>query len=363
MQSKPGPGQQPQIFELSTAVTITPPIGPPGTDAAQGTASIQPPTTSTPAPTVSGGSVVLAGTSSAVKAGDRVLILPTTPASSATTFAVATVTTVTPGKDTLGNANTTIVLDSMTSNLTGDVSQYQLWRTNLSSQVWQYPADPTHVIAAGTPASTLQVDLASIVRGLQPGDPIVFEGTGTPFPQYGALVSSTEAVWYANPAKYTPGPGATTSGVDPSIPPQPPAGSPPPAPPAAIPIPHTRITFAWTQGIPTSPPTDFSTCLVRYGWKVVGSLIETPAEQVGGLVASNGTTTAASAPPLTLATPASEPFNVPSGTTVLVQDVNGNGAVGTVDSATSMHIDAPVPVLVPPLQVLLTCWPSPAARR
>ena len=285
MQSKPGPGQQPQIFELSTAVTITPPIGPPGTDAAQGTASIQPPTTSTPAPTVSGGSVVLAGTSSAVKAGDRVLILPTTPASSATTFAVATVTTVTPGKDTLGNANTTIVLGSMTSNLTGDVSQYQLWRTSLSSQVWQYPADPKHVIAAGSPASTLQVDLASIVRGLKPGDPIVFEGTGTPFPQYGALVSSTEAVWYANPAKYTPGPGATTSGVNPSIPPQPPAGSPPPAPPAAIPIPHTRITFAWTQSIPTSPPTDFSTCLVRYGWKVVGRLIETPAEQVGGLAA------------------------------------------------------------------------------
>ena len=29
VQSKPGPGQQPQIFELSTDVTVTPPVGPP----------------------------------------------------------------------------------------------------------------------------------------------------------------------------------------------------------------------------------------------------------------------------------------------------------------------------------------------
>ena len=39
-------------------------------------------------------------------------------------------------------------------------------------------------------------------------------------------------------------------------------------------------------------------------------------------------------------------------TQVLVQDVNGNGALGIVDSATSMHLVDPVPVLVPPLQVL-----------
>src|SRR5262249_60827956 len=37
-----------------------------------------------------------------------------------------------------------------------------------------------------------------------------------------------------------------------------------------------------------------------------------------------------------------------------VKEALGNGAKGTVDSATSMHIDPPVPVLVPPLQVLFS---------
>ncbi len=50
VQSKPGPGQQPQVFELSAAVTVTPPVGPPGTAASRGTAGVQTPTTPSPAP-------------------------------------------------------------------------------------------------------------------------------------------------------------------------------------------------------------------------------------------------------------------------------------------------------------------------
>lgn len=358
VQSKPGPGQQPQVFELSTAVTITPPISPPGTDAAQGTASVQTPTTASPAPTGTSGRVVLAGSSSAVKAGDRVLILPSpTAAASATGFAVATVTLITPEKDPLGNAITTVTLGNMNSTIPaqGDITQYQLWRTSLSVQVWQYPADPSYVVASGSTASTLQVDLATIVRGLQPGDPIVFDGTDPSLPQYGSLVSSTEAVWYANPADYTPGPNASVAGVDPSVPPAPPSGSPAGTPPpVAIPIPHTRITFGWPQDVAPGSLTNLPGYLVRYGWKVAGDLIAIPSATVGGPDDGGGTGTATAASPsaLTLGLPASQSFGVPSGTTVLVQDVNGNGASGTVDSATSMHIDPPVPMLVPPLQVL-----------
>ncbi len=64
VQSKPGPGQQPQVFELETAVTVTPPIGPPGTDAVQGTAEVGPADPHAGTHHQLGGKVVLEGTSS-----------------------------------------------------------------------------------------------------------------------------------------------------------------------------------------------------------------------------------------------------------------------------------------------------------
>ncbi len=302
---------------------------------------------------------MLAGTSAAVKVGDRVLILPSPSATSASGFAVATANVVTPGKDPLGGAITTLHLGAMSSTLQGDLSQFQLWRPGLSVQVWQYPADPSHVITSGPSSSTIQVDLAAIVRGLQPGDPIVFDGTDASLPQYGKLDGSTEAIWYANPAGYTP--GGSTSGVDPSVPPAPPSGSPAGTPaPIAIPIPHTRITFDWPQSVAPGSLTNLSSDLIRYGWKLAGELIATPATLVGGPGGDStgtGTATAASPPALTLELAGADSFTASSGTTVLVQDVNGNGAIGTVVDGSSMQVDAPVPLLVPPLQVLLNLLP------
>ena len=358
VQSKPGPGQQPQVFEVQTAVTITPPVGSPGSSAVQGTASLQNPTLETQAPgqSDSTGSVVLAGTSSAVKVGDRVLILPTTPATSISVFAVATVAAVTPGKDPLGNSITTIGLANMTSTLEGDVSQYQLLRSSLSAQPWPYPADPSYVISA-PPSSppSLQVDLASIVRGLQVGDTIVFDGTDGPLPQCGSVIGSTEEVWYANPANYVAG-SSDYSGINPAIPP----GAPGPAANApaavAIAIPHTRITFGWPQSVAASSLTELSTYLVRYGWTVVGNLIDRAAPTVGGPTAgtsgAGGATTASSASGPTLQLSRSATFSPPFPANVLVQDVNGKGAAGIVNNPTSLQLVPPVPFLVPPLQVL-----------
>jgi len=366
VQSKPGPGQQPQVFELQTAVTITPPIGPPGTSAAQGTAAVTPPTVQT-APPANGtnGPIVIAGTTSAVKAGDRVLILPI-PSGTGSGFAVATVMTVTPGKDALGGAITTIALENVTSQFQStDVTQFHLLRSSLSSQVWQYPADPFYVISEltsivlnGPTTVTLQIDLASIVRGLQVGDPIVFEGPDASLPVCASLINSTEAVWYANPANYDPSNPSNVTSVNPAIPP-PPTGSPPEAP-LAIPIPHTRITIQWSQasGAIAASFTNLSKYVIRYGWKDVGNLIVSPSKTVGGppvggTGAGSGTTTSTSSTtsPVTLQL-SGGCFTQPSGTNVLVQDVNGNGACGVVDSMTSMHLVDPVPVLVPPLQVL-----------
>ncbi len=363
IQSKPGPGQQPQVFELGAATTITPPIGPPGSSIVQGTLPVVPTPTPSAAPTVLPATIVIAGTSSAVKAGERVLILPISPSGSGQGFAVATATTITPGKDALGNPITSFALGTMTSSLKGDTTQFHLLRSSSSVQVWQYPADPSFVITSGQPvltsgqpSPTLQIDLLTIVRGLTPGDPIVFEFLdGSNPPQFGRLVSSTEAIWYANPLGYDPAQPGNLTGINPAIPPSP-LGSPVSAPPSlVIPLPHTRITIEWSNGPSPTTLKNPPNYLIRYGWKDVGNLTVPPSQQVGptdgGTGAGNGTTAAPSSP-LTLQPSGGGAFPVSAGTSVLVQDVHGNGAPGIVDSATSMHLVDPVPALVQPLQAL-----------
>ncbi len=356
IQSKPGPGKQPQVFELTNDVTITPPIDPPGSDAVQGTAGVE----SVPDPSTLSGSVgnkndsvLLAGTSSAVKSGDRVLILPIATTTSTTDFGVGTVSAVSHEKDALGNPVTRVTFGSVDRALTmTDVTQYQLLRSNQSAQVWQYPADTGDVIKLGTAPNTLQVDLVSIVRGLKAGDPIVFEGPGSPFPQYGSLTSSTEQVWYANPAGSTPAPPAAP-GVNPAAPPP----VTPPGTIAAIAIPHTQITFAWTGSAPPDSAKDRPNYLVRYNWKIVGPLIVSPAAQVGGTTGSAGTSGTPTATPVSLTLSGNAQFSVPPNTNLLVEDVYGNGAAAVVDDTTTLHLLDPVPVLVPPLRTLFNLLP------
>ena len=151
IQSKPGPGQQPQVFELDKDVTITPPVGPFGSNIVQGTADVEPAPAPMPVGIGSDGSVLLSGTSSAIKAGDRVLILPIGSPSSASDFAAATAIAVTHEKDALGKAVTRVVFDPTKDDLNAvtDVTRYRLLRTDQSSQVWLYPAKDNSVIHPG----------------------------------------------------------------------------------------------------------------------------------------------------------------------------------------------------------------------
>jgi hypothetical protein len=370
VQSKPGPGQQPQVFELDADVTVTPPAAGP-TPAAPAAA---------PVPVESGGSVLLAGNTTAVKAGDRVLLLPVAGASPAPAFAVATVARVGREKDALGNAVTrvTFAADANWATL-ADPTQYRLLRTDLSSQVWQYPADENLVIVAQNGA--LQVDLATLVRSVKVGDPVVLDGPAAPLPQCATVTASTEAIWYANPAVtdvFLPEIASASGGLealrqvsavtevlrpevalggglldelrrrrwwwtrtDPSVPPAPPT--------VPIPIPHTRITLPWQAGAVTDNSTTRPTYLVRYGWKEVGPLIALPAATVGGGAAGT---------PAPLQPPDGSPFPADEvGMKVLMEDANGHGAAGAIDTTTSVSLVPPVPVLVPPLRVLTNLLP------
>jgi hypothetical protein len=348
IQSKPGPGQQPQIFELAADTTITPPVGPPGTSAIQGTASMAPAPVPVAPPSSGNTAVVaLADNSSAVKAGDRILLLQVNsegpfPPNPVTAFALATVASApVHTKDPQGNAYTSISLRSNDlANLASvtDVTQLHLLTSNQSAQVWPYPADTGVVMyaPAATP-SALTVHLVSIVRGLRSNDPIVLEGTDSFLPWCANLLSSTEVVWYANPL----------STADPSSPPTS-QGS------VAIAIPHTAVTFSLPASDQvTDTKANRPSYLIRYGWKDIGALITVPTATVGA--APNGAVANTTATPLALQPADGSSLTAPANTPVLVEDVNGNGAAGAVNS--SGGIDLQAPLLVPPLRALFNLLP------
>jgi hypothetical protein len=361
IQSKPGPGEQPQVFELDSDVTITPPLAAPGSNAVQGTGAVQPaPVTPTSATISQGTPVVLAGTSSAVKTGDRVLILPIVQPGKLSDFAVATVATVTHAKDPSGNAITSVTFSAdITTLLSADITQYHLLGNSQSSQVWQYPAQTGAVIQLGPNPHPLQVNLAAIVRSIKSGDPIVFEGPSSatvPLPQCGALTNSTEVVWYANPAGYDPTNPSNWDNATPAVPPATPSSS--HSGPLIVPIaiPHTQITFAWNlTAAPSDTRTDRSNYQVRYAWKDIANLITVPPATVAADSGSAGSSTATPAPtaaPITLQPPAPSKFPATAvGAIVLVEDTNGRGAQGLIDTDSSMHLTSPVPLLLP-LRVL-----------
>jgi hypothetical protein len=329
VQSKPGPGQQPQVFELAASVTITPPAGQPGTPAVQGTAAVTNP--SQPAP-YTGGAALLKGSVSTVQTGDILLLLPPGWGGADQNYAVIQVTSVGPLKDPSGKTNTqvlyTVTVPGKNLPTDADLTGYTLLRSGQSGHAYQYLQ--TNELGVG---ATL-IDLDSIARQIKVGDPILIADprpSPTNSAQILSVTSYTELVYYAN------------NPSDPSTPPPQPVGSGAPYNPA-IPIPHTQLEFTPALDSTWDP----KVVEVSYAWKSVGTLIQAPASTVGG-PDGGGTTAADGSLTVDLAAPPSPA--VPDGTAVLVQDVNGNGAAGTVTGA-SVQMGAPVPVLAPPLQVL-----------
>jgi len=336
IQSKPGPGQQPQVFELQadTIVGVTP-AGPVSPAQLLGAVTAQIPPSTQPA--LQGATIdkpftlTLNGTSSAVKKGDEVLILPTD-RSTVGNFALATVTNVTPVNDPTLGAITNIDVNWETdpSKTQNDSNQLQLFRGGASTQVWQYPANDNLVIRSIASASDTTIDLQSIVRGIKPNDPVLFQSASTTFQSF-AVQNTTEVVWYANP-----------SAGDPSA-------APNPTTTIAIPIPHTRMTLT-TALTMSDTQSDRPNYFVWHSWTEVGVLISTPAPSVGTANLATDSSTAT----VTLTLPGSgikfPPPTGPNGTPVLVEDSVGNGATGVANSPTSVTLNDPVPLLIPPLQ-------------
>jgi len=311
VQSKPGPGQSPQVFEVEADTTINPPDSVPA-DFAPNPSLLQ----ADPSSGLS--SVLLAGTITSLTQGDELLLLERGWNGSDQNWALTIVQSSTLIKDSRGKVNTSVTFAGPVALPAGAAAAgYRLLRSNQFARPWQ-PADPTITLQAN------QVDLDSIVRPIKPGDPVLFEApTGSAGPLLVSITSYTEVVWYTN--------------ADPKHPDQ----SPDPTVTPPIPIPHSRITFNPSQ----TAGWDLKQLLVRFDWQDVGSLIATPAA-----------TLSATVPTLVASAPASFPSG--GALPLLVEDANGIGvsALGTVAGSPPelrlSQIDNPSANLTPPLNVL-----------
>lgn len=283
IQSKPGPGEQPQIFELTSPTLV------------QAPATV--PVTAPPAGNLvgaDGASVLIQGVIGSVHTGDQLLLLETGWTGTDNNWAVVTVAGVSAEKNPQGQTNTRIAFTAP-PNLPGGAlaTGYSLLRSAQSAHVWQYPAG--QVIQAN------QVDLESITRNIQVGNPILFslpDVTAQPY-QLVSVTQYTEAIWYANANSATPA--------------QPPSASPPEI---AIPIPHTSLQFTPALGSISDSSSERASALLLYSWKSVGTIIGTPAASFSAAPAIAS---------VLLNTPLPAALQSISGQDVLLSDANGNG--------------------------------------
>ncbi len=364
VQSKPGPGKQPQVFELDTDTRIgITPTSQASLATSSGMVGVRPASDSRQRPIKAGtNTIVLKGAPPAVKKDDMVLILSKNQSNPA--FATATVAAITPGNDPSIGAITTIKLNPNSKiDALADFPDLQLYTGGQSAQVWQYPAADGKVIRnvvesnfgrldqiilfdGGSKVGA--IDIASLVRGLKSNDPIVIRpsvmGSQLDF-QLFVIKSTTEAVWYANPDKYNP-PNPPGTEVDPSVPN-------PDTHIAAIPIPHTSLTL--TEKLPddltADRQADRANFFVWHSWTKAGDLVVLPPSTVDDTIVPPGGSVV-----LEPSSDAAFP-DVPAQTKVLVEDSVGNGASGMINSDGKLVLDFPVPLLIPPLRAYFNLLP------
>lgn len=331
IQSKPGPGQQPQIFELTSATTISPPGIQPATVAPQSTKVLSGAEDALGRPLAQ---LTVASAVGGLKTSDEVLLIPSGWSGKTGDWGVELVQQATQQRDPTGAPNTAVsaAITSKGSNLdSAFAADYRLLKGSGSTTLFTYvspqAASPSATTAVMNIAASVrndpnpQLPLSSIVRQIVVGDPIVIEDpANTTSVQLAAIVTGyREAIYYAN------------NTGDPASPPT--DGTVP------IPVPVSIITVAAPGSFSIS---DLSSIVVRYGWKDLGTLIDPPLPVTDPITAGA----------LELQFTPSAGFAPASGTSLLVQDANGDGAAANVDSPTTVRVPAPAPALTVPISAL-----------
>ena len=217
IQSKPGPGKQPQIFELAAGTVVQKP------DVIQAYPLPSPLLLSSDA-----SSVLLSGTIKSIKPGDSLLLIPKAWTPNEVDYALVTVASTAQEKDAGNATNTRVTFTNPLDRLmTANAADCRLLKSTQTARLWPYPAAPNYVLAdQQNGAGTAHLD--SIARQIAVGDPILFQAPGVPpFAQVAGVTSYTEAVYYANPSGSPPDP----------------TQQPPNPPNIPIPILHSAIGF------------------------------------------------------------------------------------------------------------------------
>lgn len=160
VQSKPGPGVQPQIFELD-ADTVVKPLDEVSADPLPDSSTLG-----------DDGSVLLEGNVSSINAGDRLLVVERNWNGSNTNYAFATVASLAQEADPRGSNNTRVRFTAALGLPDGAVaSDYRLMSSSQFTRLWQYPGSPIEQNGSST-----TIALQSVVRNIAPGDMILFDG-------------------------------------------------------------------------------------------------------------------------------------------------------------------------------------------
>ena len=251
-------------------------------------------------------SVLLAGRVSGVRTGDRLVLAASGFAGQDDNWSLVTVGSITPAADPgTGAANTLVTFAASARGgapaapLSGPSTSFRLLRPTAAAALWNRGAPASGEAIVAQSGRTLTVHLSAAVRGISPGDLVLFDcGAGSP----SALASVTatyEALWSV---PYPAGPGVSV-----------------PAFPDIV-VAHTALVTgpADSAAVQQADQADPATVTVRYGFRDVGTIIGVPAAALASL-------------PATVTVPAT--FTPPPGTTAFLQDATGAGVLVTAGSA------------------------------
>jgi hypothetical protein len=330
-QSKPTPGQPPQIFELSAATPIAPPDRIPAAPAPVLLAEtvkrpvwIYTPYRSGFARTfladflefpvrpkeIDQYSLLLRGAVDSIDPGAQLVLRPRD--ASLGDPLLATVQTVTVAPAAAGGQQTSVVFALSGTPPSGiTAAQARLQAVNQTIAVWSL---------FGGAISGATVHLASLVRQIRPGDWLLFASSSSVLAQVNSV---SETIWDATGTEKHPDTPAT-------------AGHP-------VPIPHTVLVLETALSDTSSDTT------VQFDWVDVGKLLNQPYGSWTGT-------------PTALIATGAQDFPALPGQQILLQDATGAGiqVAGSSDGDTNLtlgSLPAPAPALQPPFLVLPNLLP------
>jgi hypothetical protein len=354
VQSKPGPGAGPQVFELDAASWLQSPdivsakvvpknaflLADAGSPAAANT-------------------FWLAGKVGGIKAGDSLLLINTKalgPSPSIADYAWINVTALRSASNPLGDPVTVLSFAPIASTLVADAqaSDYVLLRSGQSSPLWGFPTSTASLavsdltvgslpidrrarVAISIPSfSTTTVHLAGLTRSLTPGTLFLLDAASdsglAPIPRIVGTYS--EEFWYAN----------CGANADATVPPA--SNTPPP-----IGIPISTLT---TGGVPTAwaDKANAPSITVRFVFARVGDL--TPVLRAADVTYPDGGSTLAPIDP-NQSFPDAE-------TTVLVEDGGGDASLAfltpsAAGTALTLSPAQPMLTLASPIDVMFNLLP------